>query len=70
MVMVMVLTRPTPVPYLATSSVAPAPCLARARPCLDVWRGEPSLVQRPLCWPARLWHPWEVPRTGDYGMVL
>ena len=46
-------TRPTPVPYLATSSVAPAPCSARARPCLDVWWGEPSLVQHPLCWPAR-----------------
>ena len=26
----------TPVPYLATSSVAPAPCSARTRPCLDV----------------------------------
>ena len=40
-------------PTLATSSVAPAPCSARARPCLDVWWGEPSLVQHPLCWPAR-----------------
>ena len=39
-------TRSTPVPYLTTSSVAPAPCSARARPCLDVWRGEPLLVQR------------------------
>ena len=29
---------------LATSSVAPAPCSARARPCLDVWWGEPSLT--------------------------
>ena len=37
---------PTPVPDLATSSVAPAPCFARARPCLDVWWGEPFLVQR------------------------
>ena len=38
-------------PHLATSSVAPAPCSARARPCLDVWRGEPLLVQRrsPAC---------------------
>ena len=34
-------------PLLATSSVAPAPCSARARPCLDVWWGEPSLVQHP-----------------------
>ena len=47
-------TRPTPVPYLATSSVAPAPCFAHAQPCLDVWWGEPFLVQRPLCWPACL----------------
>ena len=55
MVMVMVLnsayTGPLP-RYLP--SVAPrrrGPCFARARPCLDVWWGEPSLVQRPLCWP-------------------
>ena len=34
----------TLVPDLATSSVAPAPCFARARPCLDVWWGEPFLV--------------------------
>ena len=41
-------TRPVPVPYPATSSVAPAPCL-------DVWWGEPSLVQRSprfAGWPA------------------
>ena len=47
MVMVMVLNSAycTPVPYLATSGVAPAPCSARARPCLDVWWGERFLVQ-------------------------
>ena len=39
-------TRPTQVPDLATSSVAPAPCSTRARPCLDGWWGEPFLVQR------------------------
>ena len=49
MVMVMVLNSA----YLTTSGVAPAPCSARARPCLDVWWGEPFLVQHPLRWPAR-----------------
>ena len=58
MVMVMVLNSAytehrSPTSLDATSSAAPAPCL-------DVWRGVTfrSLVQRPLCWPARLWYPW------------
>ena len=47
MVMVMVLNSAYTGPWSPTSltsSVAPAPCSARARPCLDVWWGEPSLV--------------------------
>ena len=39
-------TGPRPRYDLATYSVAPAPCSARARPYLDVWWGEPFLVQR------------------------
>ena len=49
-------TRPTPVLDLTTSSVAPAPCSARARPCLDIWWGEPFLnrpARCPLRWTAR-----------------
>ena len=46
LVMVMVINSAYTGPHLATSSVAPAPCSARARPCLDVWWSEPFLVQR------------------------
>ena len=64
-----------PVPYLATSSVAPAPCSARARPCLDVWWGEPFLVRCAM--PTSL-RPAHLPSgthgrcraRGDYGMLL
>ena len=55
MVMVMVLNLAYTGPLASSlplhSRVAPAPCFARARPCLDVVGGViPSLVQRPL-WP-------------------
>ena len=64
MVMVMVLNSDYTGPLPHYLYVAPAPCFARARPCLDVWWGEPFLVQRPLCWPTHpSWHPWEVPRA-------
>ena len=47
---------------------------ARGRPARASMFGGVNLfsssAMRPLRWPARLWHPWEVPRTGDYGMVL
>ena len=50
----------------ATSSVAPAPCSACARPCLDVWWGEPFLAQHPLRWPARPGtHAWEGCRARE-----
>ena len=48
--------------FTLSSSVAPAPCFARARPCLDVWWGEPSLVQLPA--PALLALAPSVPMEG------
>ena len=71
--MVMVKNSASPVPYLTTSSVAPAPCSALARPCLDVWRGEPLLVQRIARFAgphAALAPIGAARRTGEYGMVF